>query len=411
MKKKILFIEDDQIFANVYRNKLLLEGFDVEVAHDGETGLERVHSYRPDAVILDLVLPRLPGVDVIKRIRAESVFHELPLIVFTNTYLTSTIQEAWKAGATKCLAKANCTPRQVIGAIRQSLASPATDPAPAGDTAPPDISSADETSGADQEVQEELRKSFVDGLPFVLASLRATLQALVKAEYETARLQQIQQLYRRVRGLTSNASLVGMFQITQMSVALEALLKELLDKPKNINASTTRTVASAIDFLGVLFQRQGALPDRNLADATVLVVDDEAISRRAIAYAMEKAQLNSVSVEDPLQALQLVADRKFDLVFLDVDMPNMNGYELCSKLRERPAYRKTPMVFVTSLNDFESRANSSMSGGNDFIAKPFLFIEMAVKALVYILRGHLHPSGAARPATETACESAPTIAS
>ena len=61
------------------------------------------------------------------------------------------------------------------------------------------------------------------------------------------------------------------------------------------------------------------------------------------------------------------------------------------KVRTLPAYKKTPVVFVTSLNDFESRANSTMSGGNDFIAKPFLFIELAVKALVYILRAQLEP--------------------
>jgi DNA-binding response OmpR family regulator len=64
---------------------------------------------------------------------------------------------------------------------------------------------------------------------------------------------------------------------------------------------------------------------------------------------------------------------------------------LCSKVRTLPAYKKTPVVFVTSLNDFESRAKSTMSGGNDFIAKPFLFIELAVKALVYILRAQLEP--------------------
>ena len=85
----------------------------------------------------------------------------------------------------------------------------------------------------------------------------------------------------------------------------------------------------------------------------------------------------------------MLAEQKFDLVFLDVDMPGMNGFELCTKLRTLPAHKKTPVVFVTSLNDFESRANSTMSGGNDFIAKPFLFIELAVKALVYVLRGRL----------------------
>jgi DNA-binding response OmpR family regulator len=76
-------------------------------------------------------------------------------------------------------------------------------------------------------------------------------------------------------------------------------------------------------------------------------------------------------------------------VFLDVDMPGMNGFELCTKLRALARNKTTPVVFVTSLTDFESRANSTISGGNDLIAKPFLFIELTVKALVYILRGKL----------------------
>jgi CheY-like chemotaxis protein len=82
---------------------------------------------------------------------------------------------------------------------------------------------------------------------------------------------------------------------------------------------------------------------------------------------------------------------KYDLIFLDVDMPKMSGYELCTKIRTLPSYKKTPVVFVTSLNDFEARTNSTISGGNDFIAKPFLFIELTVKALIYVLRGQLQP--------------------
>jgi len=70
-------------------------------------------------------------------------------------------------------------------------------------------------------------------------------------------------------------------------------------------------------------------------------------------------------------------------------MPEMNGFELCTKIRTLPAHKKTPVVFVTSLNDFESRANSTMSGGSDFIGKPFLFMELAVKALIYVFRTRL----------------------
>jgi DNA-binding response OmpR family regulator len=151
-------------------------------------------------------------------------------------------------------------------------------------------------------------------------------------------------------------------------------------------------VASAVDFLGVLCERGTSPCRQEFPTPSVLVVDDEAISRRAVVYALEKAKLKSVDVADSAVAYNLLLEKQFDLIILDVDMPGMNGFELCTKLRTLPTHKKTPVVFVTSLNDFESRANSTMSGGNDFIAKPFLFIELAVKALVYVLRGRLPPT-------------------
>ena len=67
----------------------------------------------------------------------------------------------------------------------------------------------------------------------------------------------------------------------------------------------------------------------------------------------------------------------------------MSGFELCTKLRTIPGHARTPVIFVTGLTDFESRARSTLSGGNDLIAKPFLFMELAVKALTYVLKTRL----------------------
>ena len=62
-------------------------------------------------------------------------------------------------------------------------------------------------------------------------------------------------------------------------------------------------------------------------------------------------------------------------------MPVMNGYELCAKVRAMPQYKKTPGGDRAALIDFDSRTSSMIAGGNDFIAKPFLFIELTVKSL------------------------------
>jgi CheY-like chemotaxis protein/HPt (histidine-containing phosphotransfer) domain-containing protein len=257
------------------------------------------------------------------------------------------------------------------------------------------IATAANSAKADAEFQEELRKSFIDSLPATLNTLRSGLQALTRTPDEVTRLKQIYELHRRIHALAGNAGIASLFLIAQMSAALEALLKELYEKPKSINASSLRTVAAAVDFLGYLFQNGLAIDKQDIPSANILVVDDEAISRRAIVYSLEKAQLPSTGVDNPNEAYKLVTENQYDLIFLDVDMPEMNGFELCSKIRKLPQYKKTPVLFVTALSDFDSRTNSTMAGGNDFIAKPFLFIELTVKALIHVLRGKLTPAKAA----------------
>ncbi len=392
--KKILIIEDDLIVANVYRNKLAVEGYQAEVALDGENGLKVMRSFLPDLLILDLILPKMSGVDVIREIRSEDEFAKLPIIVFSNTYLTNIIQEAWKAGANKCLSKASCSPKEVLEVVRHTIgdsgAVPQAKPAIVRDA--PRTRLANISGEADAEFQADLRKSFVDSLPATLVTLRASLQNLIKTTDDVNRLKQIYELYRRIHALNGNAGIAGLSHIAHMSAALEALLRELYEKPKNINASTLRTVAATVDFLGFLFERSTDPDRQEMPPARILVVDDEPISRRAIIYALEKAQLESTAVEDPNAALELLTENPYDLVFLDVDMPGMTGFEVCAKLRGLPHHKKTPVVFVTALSDFDNRTSSTVAGGNDFIAKPFLFIELTVKALIHVMRGKLQPA-------------------
>jgi DNA-binding response OmpR family regulator len=395
--KKILIIEDDPLVANIYGNKFTVDHFKVEIAGDGDAGFALVNSFKPDAILLDLMIPKTSGLDLLKKIRAQAGLENLPVIVFSNTYLSNMVQEAWKAGATKCLSKANCTPKQVIEVIR-GLIMPAAPAAPAAAAPAADPASAPQISPAlaaaaasDEAFQADLRQSFLNSLPASITAARNYLREIAKNPDENSRVQQLQELYRRIHTLTGNAAIAGLTQISQLADALEALLKELFEKPKSINASTLRTIAAAVDFLPALLEqsRQHGGDAAMQARPDILVVDDEAISRRAISYALEKAKLPCTALESPEVAVDLLAQRKWDLIFLDVDMPGMNGFELCTRLRSFARNKSTPVVFVTSLTDFESRANSTMSGGNDLIAKPFLFMELAVKALVYLMRGRL----------------------
>jgi DNA-binding response OmpR family regulator len=401
--KKMLIIEDDQIVGNIYLRKFQVEGFQVELALDGEAGLASTLKSRPDIVILDLMLPRLNGVEVLKKLRAEPTTRDLPVIVLSNAYMSNLVQEAWKAGANYCMIKANCTPRQLVEIVNKTMgaappAPPAPVPIPPPETAPahPVASAPAATSDTarfstasqdDAAFQAELRQTFLTSAPADIAQMRALLQSFIKTEGDTARLPTLFTLYRKVHSLASNSAIAGVPGVAKMSSALEALLKELYEKPKNLNASTLRTLAHTIDFLSVLLEQGNTQDPDNLPPPNIMVVDDEPMSRRAVIYALEKAHLKCVSMEDPNAALNMLSENHFNLIFLDVDMPGMTGFELCTKLRALPAHVKTPVVFVTGLTDFESRARSTLSGGNDLIAKPFLFMELAVKALSYVLKG------------------------
>ena len=451
--KKILIIEDDPIVAHIYRGRLEKEGYTVETTGDGQAGFYCIHEFNPDGVLLDLMLPKMNGIEILKKIRAQGKFASIPIIVFTNAYVPNMIQEAFSAGASHVFNKATLTPRQILDALHlllnggsfdrgptpTILGTPSTpqtggnpslygqrqpdpmaaltdstfnsssqgsppppsnygynpDLIPTSTAAPfrnpggPDLSPLRKPiSTADAAFQAELCQSFLATKNETLSTLRKQLQDFTKAPDEKSREPHLLELYRKVHALTGSAGIAGFIDIAQMTAALEVLLRELSEKPKNINPSTLRTVAHSIDFVGELFKTSVARGGE-FGPAEILVVDDEILSRRAISYALEKASLKSTSVEDPNVALKMASETCYDLIFLDVQMPGMDGFELCTKIRGLPTNRNTPIIFVTSLTDFKSRAKSSLSGGTDLIAKPFMFIELTVKAVTQVLRSRL----------------------
>ncbi len=411
--KKILIVEDDPIIADLYQRKFVAEQFIVELAGDGSTAMESLKSHRPDVVLLDLQLPQVNGIEVLKFVRATPELQTLPIVVFTNAYLGNMVQSAWKAGANKCLTKAICTPRQVVDVVRYTLAE-AEAKAAAGPVepvappraepvaepvviAPPSLTTAE--SERDEVFQGEVRRQFLQSSPQMLVDVRQRLQAVVKSEADVAylrwleeRAQLLREMYRTLHSLTGKAGLAGFKQVAQLSSALEAFLRELHEAPQNANSSSLRTFAHAMDFLSRLLEVESQTEHDASLTPLALIVDDEVFSRRSIISGLEKAGIAYVSLDNPIEALEMLQRQRFDLVFLDIDMPEMDGFTLCQKLRQLPDYARTPVVFVTGLNDFQMRARSSLAGGSDIIAKPFLPIELAVKSLTHMYKARLLPA-------------------
>ena len=120
--KKILIIEDDVVTASIYRRHLEKAGYEVHLAPDGQAGLDQIEAVEPDGVLLDVMMPQLGGIAMLKKLRALPEREKMPVVVMTNAYLPQVVSEARAAGANQVLAKATMTPHTLATAFREAMA-------------------------------------------------------------------------------------------------------------------------------------------------------------------------------------------------------------------------------------------------------------------------------------------------
>lgn len=119
--KQIVIIEDNAVAANLYRAALSREGYKIDVATDGAAGLDMISRLKPDLVLLDLMLPKVDGAEVLRRIRALPGFEHLPVIVTSNAYTATRLDDLWKAGATQIVTKASISPKDLARVVKETL--------------------------------------------------------------------------------------------------------------------------------------------------------------------------------------------------------------------------------------------------------------------------------------------------
>jgi len=188
------------------------------------------------------------------------------------------------------------------------------------------------------------------------------------------------------------AAIAGLERLTQMSSALEALLKELCDKPERLSPSVLLTIAQVIDTLKFLFAHPSDVSASNPITAQILVVDDDEFVRQAVNQALARVNLKAICVDNPVNALKRRTGGRFDLIILDIEMPEASGFDLCTRFRAMPGCRDTPIIFLSVHKDHKNRIESALRGGSDYVTKPFLYTELAAKALSFVIHGPLKSS-------------------
>ncbi|MFA6475576.1 MAG: response regulator [Patescibacteria group bacterium] len=120
---KVLIVEDDKFLSELISTKLDKEGFSIALAGDGETGVKKASEFRPDIILLDIMLPGMDGFEVLEKLKngADAALKAIPVIILSNFGQESKVERGLQLGAVDYLVKANFTTGEIVAKIKEVL--------------------------------------------------------------------------------------------------------------------------------------------------------------------------------------------------------------------------------------------------------------------------------------------------
>ncbi len=367
--QRILIVQEDQLLSKFYREQLETGGFVVQSVRTGHEAVQVVHDHHPDAVIIDSLTPGLEAADVVREIRSRPASRQIPIVALPSS--RAPVARALRQAGAQVLNRVPNLPAELTDAVHTALGRERTGSIALCTPLQPNPRWASLSTAA---------------APGALNTMRHSVQSALR---EPDARQALRGLLQEVHGFTERLALFAQRPQFHFSAALEALVFELNRAPGPVNPSVLRTIGQAIDFCSLLVDTAQRYELHDLTTAHTLVVDDEDGAARIIMSALGLVGLSSLACDTPAGALSAVKAQTFDLIFLDVGLPSINGFELCNRIRNCAGYEQTPIVFVTGMGSFQNRVQSSLCGGNDFIGKPFNIPELGLKALMWLLKGQV----------------------
>ena len=416
---KFLVVDDDMISRQALSRSLKKAFSQPDLAVDGETALAQAAKQAYDVIFLDVQMPGMDGFELCTKIRGTGPNRTTPVVFVTGQSDFDARAMSTLSGGNDLMGKpflmfevtVKALTLALHGRLRERVQKPLPKPDRGMDTADSSVTVTDSPRPVARSTNttrpslstppktDEITDAFLTRASKHLGPLQELCRRILQTPDEETRQTMLVDGFLRINSLIPKSGCEVVHPAYQMSAALEGLFRKLLQDPNHSTPSALLTVAAAVDLLNDL-----CVPGMR-ADLAVnppihmLVVEDDLLARRALVGALQTAFRKPESVENGEAALALALEKPFDVIFLDVVMPGMDGFEVCAKIRDTVPNCATPVVFVTGHSDFDTRAKMSRNGGNDLVGKPFLISEITVKALTFALRGRLQqPNQSAPPA-------------
>lgn len=119
---KLLIVEDDLLMSRMYQKVFTLEGYEVDVAADGEEALFKIKQNNPTLILLDIMMPKMNGLEVLDKLKSNPDTKSIPVVMLTNLAGTKDAEEAMIKGAVKYIVKSEYEPKQIVNMVKEILA-------------------------------------------------------------------------------------------------------------------------------------------------------------------------------------------------------------------------------------------------------------------------------------------------
>jgi len=365
----VLLVDDDPFIIAVYVTKLKRAGLDVESVMDGAEAVRRLDAVKPDLVILDLNMPKLNGIEVLKHIRNSPALAALPVLVLTNVCSDSVMRETWDARPTRYLIKRETTPNAVVEEVVTLLKS-AAPPAAAPEEGPP--------PAAPDAVAPPAAPAGGGGAPagwdsLIAARLREVLAARTADSFRDA-------LYRFRETAAPQighcrAQPEGSFAVL-FAEAWDSLFEELYGHPESATPSLLRAFEMCCERLRTMFGPEPAASARFFGVAVVLIVAPEDVLRESLSRILGRGIFRPIRVGDVGAALHLIRENSFQLIVVETQERD----EALDRIQALPSGARCPVIAVTDSELYRP----SQKTGFERVMKPVNPADLYAKSLLLV---------------------------
>ena len=127
---KLLIVEDDPLMSRMYQKIFTFEKYEVELAHDGQEGLDKAREFKPTLILLDVMMPKMNGLELLGKLKADPDLKKIPVVMLTNLAGEKDAEEALAAGAVKYIIKSEYDPKAIAEMVKEVLAGYTRDEVP-----------------------------------------------------------------------------------------------------------------------------------------------------------------------------------------------------------------------------------------------------------------------------------------